>query len=184
MRDWNILASEFALGTLSAEDQKEAEQLLESQPEFQQAVAEWEAQLGTLSEAVEPVAPPASTWGGIQRRLGNQNTSLPKGIEAVYANEGEWRPVTEKVYLKSLFVDPEQGSEAYLLKFLPGGAIEEHSHGDWNDECIILDGEIAVGGVPMSSGDFHVAVKGATHPRLFSETGGTLFVRSRQLTGL
>lgn len=184
MRDWSLLASEYVLGTLVPEHRREAEQLLKDEPAFRQAVSEWENRLGSLAEAVEPVNPPASTWDAIQSRLGKQNTGLPKGIAAVYANEGEWKPVNENVYMKSLFVDPIQGSESYLLKFLPGGVIDEHAHGEWNDECIILDGEISVGGVPMGQGDFHVATRGAVHPRLYSETGGTLFVRSRQVTGL
>lgn len=184
MRDRTILASEYALGTLVGEEQEEADRLYREQPDFRAMVDDWEHRLAPLGEAVDPIAPPASVWKEIRGRLGPQNKSLPKGISAVFAAEGEWRPVNEKVHLKSLFIDSEQGAESYILKFLPGGMIEQHSHGDWNDECIVLEGEIRVGDVPMKPGDFHVATRGAAHPTLYSEMGGMLYVRSRQVTGV
>lgn len=184
MRDRDILASEYALGTLAGEELEEAAKLYREQSDFRAAVKDWEYRLAPVGEAVEAVAPPSSVWQGIKGRLGQRNTSLPKGIAAVFASEGEWRPVNDKVHMKSLFVDPDQGSESYILKFMPGGTIEEHAHGDWNDECIVLEGEIQVGDVSMYPGDFHVATRGAAHPTLFSAAGGTLYVRSRQITGL
>lgn len=180
----DILASEYALGTLDADQRLEVERLLQDDPDFAKSVDEWNARLAPLVDAVESVDPPKSVWETVQRRMGKNNTALPAGVLAVTKDQGHWYSHSNNVEVKSLYIDEEMGSESYLLKFGPGGVVEEHAHGDWNDECIVMEGTIHVGGVSFGPGDFHVATRGAVHPRLYSEGGGVLFVRSRRITGV
>lgn len=68
-RDLDILAGEYALGTLDAHERSEAERLKASDAAFARAVSEWEKRLNPLSEAVPPVEPPASAWNKIEAAL-------------------------------------------------------------------------------------------------------------------
>lgn len=64
-RDLDILAGEYALGTLDADDRAEAERLLQSDPDFARNVRDWEKRLSPLAEAEQAVQPPASSWDRI-----------------------------------------------------------------------------------------------------------------------
>jgi len=184
MTDKDRQASEYSLGTLSAGEREGAAKMMQNDEEFKKQVEDWDQRLAPLAGAVENQAPRPEVWQNIKKRMGKNNTTLPNGIEAVYKGDGNWRPVNDKVDVKSLFIDKEQGSESYLLRFQPEGTIDQHHHGDWNDECIVMEGTVVVGETQFGPGDFHVATRGAVHPRLYSPTGGVLFVRSRQVTGL
>lgn len=180
----DILASEYALGTLDADQRLKAEQLMDSDPDFASLVAAWDGRLAPLADAIEDIQPPKSLWENIQKRMGRNNTALPPGVLAVNKDQGRWYKHSNNVEVKSLYIDEELGSESYLLKFGPNSVVEEHEHGDWNDECIVMEGTIFVGGVKFGPGDFHVATRGAVHPKLCSDSGGVLFVRSRRITGV
>ena len=68
-RDLDILAGEFALGTLDADERTEAERLLRTDPAFARTVRDWEQRLSPLADAAEPVKPPASAWARIEAAL-------------------------------------------------------------------------------------------------------------------
>ncbi len=183
MTDKDRQASEYSLGILSADERKDVAKMMQNDDEFIKLVDEWDNRLAPLAGAIETQALRPEVWQNIKNRMGKHNTSLPKGIEAVYKNDGQWRSVNEKVDIKSLFIDAELGAESYLLRFQPEGTIEQHSHGNWNDECIVMEGSVMVGEAEFGPGDFHVAKRGSVHPRLYSPTGCIVFVRSRQETG-
>ena len=65
----DILAGEYALGTLDEHERSEAEKLKASDAAFAHAVGEWEARLSPLNEAVQSVTPPASAWNKIEAAL-------------------------------------------------------------------------------------------------------------------
>ncbi len=68
-REMDILAGEYALGTLNADERSEAERLKVSDAAFARAVSEWEERLSPLSEAVPPIEPPDSAWNKIEASL-------------------------------------------------------------------------------------------------------------------
>lgn len=68
-RDLDILAGEYALGTLDADERSEAERLLRTDPAFERSVRKWERRLSPLAEAAEPVEAPASVWVRIESAL-------------------------------------------------------------------------------------------------------------------
>ena len=67
--DHIVLAAEYVLGTLDADETARAEQLLAAEPDFAAAVREWERRLGELSAMVDPVEPPAELLARIRARL-------------------------------------------------------------------------------------------------------------------
>lgn len=68
-RDFDILAGEYALGTLSTDDRARAENLLASEVSFARAVRDWERRLAPLSEAETPIKAPDSAWARIEAGL-------------------------------------------------------------------------------------------------------------------
>jgi anti-sigma-K factor RskA len=97
--DREILAGEYALGTLDASERAQAERLIASDPAFAAHVAYWERRLSLLAEAVEGVEPPASVWGDILAGLPGASvlSGTPSGsAEIVYLRRrlSRWRTAT------------------------------------------------------------------------------------------
>jgi anti-sigma-K factor RskA len=65
----DALAAQYVAGTLRGPARRRFETLMAAHPALRQAVAAWRARLMPLTGAVEPLAPPASAWGRIERRL-------------------------------------------------------------------------------------------------------------------
>jgi anti-sigma-K factor RskA len=80
------LAAEYALGTLRGRARERFRRWLGEDAAAARAVAEWEARLAPLIEAVAEVAPPAHLWRRIERRLG---TGAPAG--GLWHRLGFWR---------------------------------------------------------------------------------------------
>jgi anti-sigma-K factor RskA len=63
------LAAQYALGTLRGRARERLRRWMREDPALAAAVAQWEARLGPMAEAVTPVAPPARVWRAIEGRL-------------------------------------------------------------------------------------------------------------------
>lgn len=79
----DALAANYVTGTLRHGARRRFESLMGSHPSLRAAVHAWEARLMPLTSVVEPVAPSAAVWAGIERRLG--------GGAAEAAPEGRFR---------------------------------------------------------------------------------------------
>jgi anti-sigma-K factor RskA len=64
-----IIAAEYVLGVLAAEERREVERRLAQEPALAAEVAFWEERLGVLADAVAPVAPPQHTWSQIEAAI-------------------------------------------------------------------------------------------------------------------
>jgi anti-sigma-K factor RskA len=65
----DVLAAEYVLGTLDADDRANVQMLLAIDPGFSATVARWERRIGELHALVDPVEPPKATWEWIQARI-------------------------------------------------------------------------------------------------------------------
>jgi anti-sigma-K factor RskA len=74
--DRAALAAEYVLGSLDADERRQAQALIESDTDFAALVRSWERRLGELNAMVESVEPPAEVWRGILARL-DQPASSP-----------------------------------------------------------------------------------------------------------
>lgn len=70
-----MLAAEYALGTLRGRARRRFERLVGRDAGLRAELTTWETRLAGLHAGLEPVAPPASVWLGVQHRL---QTSTPK----------------------------------------------------------------------------------------------------------
>jgi len=64
--DQEILAAEYVLGTLDADERVQAQALVESDAAFAALVRGWERRLGELQAMVEPVEPSPDVWERIK----------------------------------------------------------------------------------------------------------------------
>ncbi len=65
----NLVAAEYVLGVLGAEERREVERRLPQEPALATEVAFWEERLGWLADAVPPVTPPPQAWSRIEAAI-------------------------------------------------------------------------------------------------------------------
>ena len=65
----SLVAAEYVLGVLGAQERREVERRLAQEPAIAAEVALWEERLGGLADAVAPVAPPANAWSRIEATI-------------------------------------------------------------------------------------------------------------------
>lgn len=78
----DALAAQYVAGTLRGPARRRFETLMAAHPALRQAVAAWRARLMPLTGAVEPQAPPASAWAGIEQRLWPEAKPAPTAAPA------------------------------------------------------------------------------------------------------
>jgi anti-sigma-K factor RskA len=81
------LAAEYALGTLRGPARARLRRWMREDAALARAVAEWEARLSPLAEAVRPVRAPARVWSEIEMRLGARPASAGWWDSVAF-----WRP--------------------------------------------------------------------------------------------
>jgi anti-sigma-K factor RskA len=64
-----VIAAEYVLGVIGAEERREIERRLAHEPALAAEVAFWEERLGVLADAVAPVAPPQHIWSQIEAAI-------------------------------------------------------------------------------------------------------------------
>lgn len=67
--DLDLLAAEYALGTLQGDDRARAEALFTSADDFRAAVNRWRTHFLALDDTAEKIAPPAPLWNGIEEKI-------------------------------------------------------------------------------------------------------------------
>jgi anti-sigma-K factor RskA len=67
--DRDLLAAEYALGSLEGVERREAERLLAADAAFARSVATWQQRLTPLAAHVAPVAPPGDLWRRIEASI-------------------------------------------------------------------------------------------------------------------
>lgn len=167
-----LQAGEHALGTLDVQARLELGHTLEHDPELRAEVEFWEATLAPLALEVQEMKPSDTLWTRIERAL---ESEPPPGTHTLRHDEGTWHTVLPGVEKKQLHVDARQGMESFLLRLAPGAVLPQHVH-QQTEQCLVLEGEIHVGGHRCFAGDFHVAPEGVNHPAIASETGALLYL--------
>jgi quercetin dioxygenase-like cupin family protein len=173
----DILAGEYVLGILDVEQSRRFEERLEQEPALRAQVARWEALLGRF-EGGHQEAPPAEAWSRLERALDREAPVLL--FHTVRVEDGGWTPIAPGIEKKFLYRDPATGTESYLFRMQPGASIEMHQH-PRAEECLVLEGDLAIGDLRLKAGDYHVAAKGTMHPALRSQGGAVVFVRGAVL---
>jgi anti-sigma-K factor RskA len=75
-----LVAAEYVLGVLGAEERREVERRLMHEPALAAEVAFWEERLGGLADAVAPVSPPQHTWAQIEAAIASPQAARPASL--------------------------------------------------------------------------------------------------------
>jgi len=97
-----------------------------------------------------------------------------QSLTTIQPSDGEWEPFSPKVLIKVLRRDVH--TQSYLLKLEPGASVLPHVHGE-DEECMVLEGEVRIGGLRVTAGAYHLAPRGVPHEPITTETGALLFLR-------
>lgn len=168
------LAAEYVLGTLDVDSRAEVRLALATDLALQQAVDRWERHFAALLKIGEVEAPPPALWDGIEAEIDRSRQESYSVV--VPAEEGEWVLLCRGVEKKSLFINREEGVEAFLLRFAPGAVLPGHAHAV-TEECLVLKGDVEIDGLRLGEGDFHIISAGVPHPEISSRNGGLFYVR-------
>ncbi len=88
----DILAGEYVLGVLDAEQRRQVEQRIDSDPGFARLVSQWEQRLAPLLESLGTEAVPAHMWPRIRSALGWP--AVAAAPPRVWQRTGFWQGMT------------------------------------------------------------------------------------------
>ena len=134
-----------------------------------------EALQARLLEALEPAdhGLPSIDAATIRERL-QHRIHATKSLTTIQPADGQWAPFSPKVSIKVLRRDVD--TQSYLLKLEPGAVLLPHVH-DYDEECMVLEGEVCIGEVLVTQGAYHLAPRGVSHAPIRSDHGALLFLR-------
>lgn len=174
--DVEELAAEYVLGTLDPASVQWVEERMSADPVLRSLVVAWEKRLAPLARAIAPVEPPASVLDQINAQL-DRDTTLQTATGTIFAEEGEWVAIANGVHVKVLAHDESNQSRSFLLRMAPGSRLPPHRH-TAVEECMMVTGDLTLGGVALRAGDYHRMPGGTLHPPGFSRSGCTAFIRA------
>jgi len=89
-----VLAAEYVLGVLGAEERRQVETRMAEEASFAREVAEWEERLGGMAAYAMPAAPPAQIWPRIEAALGGPPLTADRRIvqpTSIWQSLAFWR---------------------------------------------------------------------------------------------
>jgi hypothetical protein len=107
------------------------------------------------------------------------DTSSNKGFSVVLASNSEgWVEAFPGGSFKVLHGDiaiPDSVL-SYLIKLEPGFKMEGHGH-PFDEETLMLEGDLTLGDIHLNAGDFHFAAAGVKHGNVSTQKGCIAFMR-------
>lgn len=97
-----ILAAEYVLGVLPADERRRVAERIESDPAFAREVDTWEVRLSGMAEAYEPVEPPADVKQALDRRLFAGGAAPARSRAGLWNSLLLWRSLTAAALLVAL----------------------------------------------------------------------------------
>ncbi|MFO0937132.1 MAG: cupin domain-containing protein [Gemmataceae bacterium] len=127
-----------------------------------------------LFSHVEAVEPPSN----IKKKL-MQKISPPNNDTLIcHPKEYEFQPTRlPGVTYRILHRDKSRNKFSALVRMAPGTSLRSHEHSSDSEpeECIVLEGELMVGDVKMSKGDYQRCEPGSHHQVQSTQTGALLY---------
>jgi anti-sigma-K factor RskA len=108
----DLLAAEYVLGVLSAEERRIASRRVDTETAFARLVDDWEAHFAPMAAAYAAVEPPASVKAAVDRRLFASSASTTAPSSGLWASLTFWRGLAAAavaalaVYAALPFINP------------------------------------------------------------------------------
>ena len=135
-----------------------------------------------LAEAQEPapISLELSTRmrDSLMQKVKKDKTANQKHFSTLRAKDGEWIKAMPGAQFKILHDDGNglDGLLSYLIKLEPGFTMQGHHH-PFDEECLMLEGDLTLGDITLNKGDFHFAALGAFHGSVSTKQGCMAFIR-------
>ena len=92
-------------------------------------------------------------------------------------DEGEWVDALPGIRMKILFQNPTTGRTTYLARIQPGATYPDHRHHS-EEELLVIEGDIFLGGHTLYPGDYSLSVPDSQHHDTHSRNGCLCVVTS------
>lgn len=168
----DILAAEHVLGTLSQQDEADAQNRARKDSAFGRRVEFWTE----VFDRIEPeadVAAPYQLWSKISDAI--EDVEAAPGTRTLRQSDGVWESIAPGIQRRSLLVDRIKGTHSYYVRMRKGAVLPAHSHG-MTEQCVVLDGELSIGGTRFGKGDFHIADATHEHSEILAVTDALFFI--------
>lgn len=144
--------------------------------------------LELLAETEEPIEIPealaARMRGNVIDRIKQEQEKVQQevakqtGFSIVRTNDSEWVEAMPGAYYKILHDDGNgfDGLLSYLFKLDAGFTMHGHGH-PFDEETLMLEGDLTMGNITLHKGDFHFAAAGVTHDSVSTKHGCIAFLR-------
>lgn len=137
------------------------------------------AMAGKIGASLKTGVMPPDRKRALRERLMENLRNADDPLCIVRADEGEWVETAPGIQIKLLYREPSGPCTTSLWRLQPGASVGPHAH-DHDEECLVLEGEILVGGVSLKAGDFLLGQVGVDHPEVTSPNGALLLIRSSE----
>jgi anti-sigma factor ChrR (cupin superfamily) len=162
------LASAYVLGTLDGAARDACRRRMAEDRAFADCVTAWERRLEGLAPTGEAEIP-AGLLEHIEARIDQSGVELP-GTRTLRAGTGEWIDAAPGLKIKIMNRIAAQNRETFMAWLQPGAEYVDHDH-DQDEEIYMIEGDLIIGDVVLTAGDFHVARAGRHHPVHRTRTG-------------
>jgi quercetin dioxygenase-like cupin family protein len=151
-------------------------------PEGEAAIQAMSTAVRTLAAAIPPVEPPPRVRDALLAAVADPRAAdraaaaqLP-GVTFRFAGDGGFvAGKSPGVWVRMLHVDRARRQFTCLLRLDPGASYPSHPH-DGPEECLVLEGDVTIGGVRMRAGDYQRVESGTAHAEQRTESGALLYL--------
>ncbi|MDP3493856.1 MAG: cupin domain-containing protein [Hyphomonadaceae bacterium] len=135
--------------------------------------------VAALNAAARPVDPADPANAAAIERVRAQVMQMIAADSArhhvvIKPDDGTWHPFVPGITRKVLSI--QDGVMSYLLKFEPGAVLPAHRH-PIDEECVVLEGTLKLGGHLLPAGSFHRVPRDVLDCESSSDEGTVIYLR-------
>jgi anti-sigma factor ChrR (cupin superfamily) len=124
-------------------------------------------------QRADDAAPSPDLWAKIAAKI-DQDEAAP-GTATITAGEGVWERVAPGVDRKVVHVDRTGGIQSYFVRMTEGAVMPGHEH-HADEHCVVMQGELEIGGAIYAGGTYHFAGRGIPHLPIIARSDALLFI--------
>ncbi len=136
----------------------------------------------TLAETQQPVSMSSDLKDQMKAKvmdnIQQEKACQGEGFSTKRANDNGWVEAMPGAQYKILHDDGNglEGVISYLIKLEAGTEMAGHNH-PFDEECLMLEGDLSLGDLTLNKGDFHFASAGVSHAHVSTKNGCIAFMR-------